>query len=109
MTSPFNWQGQPSIFSQDKSFTPTKQGKVRSAVAAESVEKVYAKGVNHGTMHGISKNYDAAAAAKEFHKRREESKKRGRSEALESVPTHEPELFREAWQTIAKIRATKRK
>ena len=34
MTSPFNWQGQPSIFSQDKSFTPTKQGKVRSAVAA---------------------------------------------------------------------------
>lgn len=108
MTSPFDWKGKPSIFSKDKQFTPTKDGKVRSVVASETVEKVYAQGINHGTMHGISKEYDALASAREFHKRRETNKKLKRPKTVEPFSKDEPDPFREARETIAKIRARKK-
>lgn len=108
MTSPFDWKGKPSIFASDKHFTGVAGGKTRSQLGTESVEKVFAKGINHATIHGISKNYDAHAAAREFHHRREANKDLGRSAPMEPFSENDPDPFREARQAIAKIRARRK-
>jgi hypothetical protein len=101
MTSPFDWKGKPSMFSKDTKFTPTKDGKVRSEVAAQTVEKVYAKGINHGTVK------ETAETDRVFRERRKENQDRGRSKTLEPFSEDEPDPFREARQAIARIRRSR--
>jgi hypothetical protein len=70
MTSPFEWQGKPSIFANDKHFTGTKKGKSASQVAQDTVEKIYQSGKNHGTLLGVSKNHSHYWTTEEFKQRR---------------------------------------
>ena len=50
MTNPFDWKGKPSVVAEDKQFKPLKTGKTRSQTSTEGLQKVYAKGVNSGTI-----------------------------------------------------------
>lgn len=50
MTNPFDWKGKPSVVAEDKAFKPLKTGKTRSQTSTEGLQKVYAKGVNSGTI-----------------------------------------------------------
>ena len=54
MTSPFDWKGKPSMVVNDQNFKAHRGGKSRQQIAQEVVQKVYARGVNHGTVLGIS-------------------------------------------------------
>lgn len=54
MTSPFDWKGKPSIVVNDQNFKAHKGGRSRSQIAQEVVQKVYARGINHGTVLGVS-------------------------------------------------------
>ena len=50
MTSPFDWKGKPSVVANDKHFKLLKNGKTRSQTSSEGLQKVYAKGINSGTI-----------------------------------------------------------
>jgi hypothetical protein len=58
MTSPFNWKGKPSIVSNDVSFKAHKGGKSRAQIYTESTQSVYDRGINHGTVLGISEKIE---------------------------------------------------
>ena len=50
MTSPFDWKGKPSVIANDRKFKPLKTGKTRSQTSTDGLQKVYAKGINSGTV-----------------------------------------------------------
>lgn len=59
MTSPFNWQGQPSIFRHDKDFKGLSTGKTRSETATQTIERIEREtGRNLGTQTGLSAKAD---------------------------------------------------
>ncbi|MBP8150019.1 MAG: hypothetical protein KAY21_09910 [Limnohabitans sp.] len=61
--SPFNWQGQPSVFSKDRTFMPLgKNGLSQSEAATQLVVQAKAKGKSPGTITGMSKKADAILA-----------------------------------------------
>lgn len=66
MTSPFDWKGKPSIFANDRHFRANSKGMTLSQQATKVVDRMYAKGVNHGTMVGISKTQDLALTTETF-------------------------------------------
>ena len=50
MTNAFDWKGKPSIVANDMKFRAHKNGKSRSQIATEVVQKAYDKGSNVGTI-----------------------------------------------------------
>ncbi len=68
MTSPFDWKGKPSVVAEDKAFKPLKTGKTRSQTSTEGLQKVYARGVNSGTVLGLSKDQDLGHQTEMFNK-----------------------------------------
>ena len=54
MTSPFDWKGKPSIIANDVLFKAHKGGRSIGHIRSESVQKVYDRGVNHGTILGLN-------------------------------------------------------
>lgn len=68
MTSPFDWQGKPSVVANDRKFKPLKNGKTRSQTSTEGLQKVYARGINSGTVVGISKTQDLAQQTEAFNR-----------------------------------------
>ena len=68
MTSPFDWKGKPSVVASDKKFKPLKNGKTRSQTSTEGLQKVYARGVNSGTVLGLSKDQDLGYQTEMFNK-----------------------------------------
>lgn len=59
--SAFYWQGEPSIFATDPSFTPRTNGKTASQIGAETVaRRTREEGRNPGTLHGLSRRADLA-------------------------------------------------
>jgi hypothetical protein len=57
MTSPFDWKGKPSVVANDQNFKAHKNGKTRSQISTEGLQKVYDRGVNSATIF-ISKKSD---------------------------------------------------
>ena len=49
MTSPFDWKGKPSIIAKDRAFR-SLNGKSQSQHSTQGLQKVYAKGINSGTI-----------------------------------------------------------
>ena len=68
MTSPFDWKGKPSVVANDRKFKPLKNGKTRSQTSTEGLQKVYARGVNSGTVLGLSKDQDLGHQTEMFNK-----------------------------------------
>ncbi len=68
MTNPFDWKGKPSVVAEDKAFKPLKTGKTRSQTSTEGLQKVYARGVNSGTVLGLSKDQDLGHQTEMFNK-----------------------------------------
>ena len=50
MTNPFDWKGKPSIIANDRAFK-AMNGKSQSQHSIEALQKVYAKGINTGSIH----------------------------------------------------------
>lgn len=71
MTSPFDWKGKPSVVANDKKFKPLKNGKTRSQVASEGLQKVYDRGVNSATIFINEKsNLGTTEAFNNIHRRK---------------------------------------
>ena len=71
MSSPFDWRGKPSIVVNDLNFKAHKGGKSKEQIARESVQKVYDRGINHGTVLGVSEKTEGGLTAefKRIHRR----------------------------------------
>lgn len=69
--SPFRWRERqvPSLLAGDKSFSPHgDSGLSQSMAQAQIVQRERDRGVNVGTIHGISRNKDAERLRKkDFH------------------------------------------
>ena len=59
MPSPFDWKGKPSIVRNDVSFRADRNGRSISQKATMVVEQIYAKGINHGTIVGVTDKVEA--------------------------------------------------
>jgi hypothetical protein len=59
MTSPFDWKGKPSMVVNDTHYKAHKGGRSRQQIAQDVVQKVYDKGINHGTVLGVSDKTEA--------------------------------------------------
>ncbi len=72
MTSPFDWKGKPSIIANDVLFKAHKGGKSIEHIRRESVQKVYDRGVNHGTIVGVNDKTEGGLSEefKRIHRRK---------------------------------------